>query len=145
MNDHYLKIGRLAQSCDVSVDTLRFYEKEGLLTPSSRTQAGYRLYQEQDKSRVGFIVAAKKVGFTLSEIRELLELEITRDQHSCEQVKNLVDEKIVVVEQRLTELEAVRESLQSLSDACCGGDESALYCSILDTLAAREVHDGAVK
>ena len=76
-----LKIGELAKQTGVTRDTLRFYEKHDLVTPSSRNEAGYRLYSADDVQRVHFILSAKKVGFTLKEIHQLLSLEITKDQH----------------------------------------------------------------
>ena len=67
-----LKIGELATVTKVSRDTLRFYEKHGLITPSERNSAGYRLYSDSDVHRISFILSAKEVGFTLNEIHQLL-------------------------------------------------------------------------
>mgnify|MGYP000963201681 CR=1 FL=1 len=127
-------IGKLAHQSQVSRDTLRFYEKHGLITPSARTDAGYRLYAESDIKRVGFIVSAKKVGFTLNEIQQLLQLEVTKDIKSCQDVKEFVDHKIQLVNQQLMETRRIKKSLETLSEACCGGDEPATQCTILDTL-----------
>ena len=69
-----LKIGELAQHAGISRDALRFYEKHGLITPSNRTDSGYRLYSKSDVLRISFILSAKEVGFTLNEIHQLLEL-----------------------------------------------------------------------
>ncbi len=131
-----VKIGTLAQLAGVSTDTLRFYEKNGLLAPCSRNAAGYRLYSAREVQRIRFILSAKSVGFTLKEIHELLALEVRREQASCEDVKQLVDEKISVVRQRIAELQRIQGSLQILSDACCGGDEPASHCTILEALNA---------
>lgn len=145
-----LKIGELAKLANVSQDTLRFYEKNDLITPSARSEAGYRLYSHSDIHRISFILSAKEVGFTLSEIHELLALEVTKDEKSCQDVKRIVDEKIHTVKQRIIELQKIQHSLQSLSDACCGGDEPASYCTILEALndhnyleahAATHTHD----
>ena len=92
-----LKIGELAQHAGISRDTLRFYEKHGLITPSNRTDSGYRLYSKSDVLRISFILSAKEVGFTLNEIHQLLELEVTKDKKSCQDVKEFVDNKIQVV------------------------------------------------
>ncbi|HAZ78586.1 MAG TPA: Zn(2+)-responsive transcriptional regulator [Porticoccaceae bacterium] len=129
-----IRIGKLAHQSQVSRDTLRFYEKHGLITPSARTDAGYRLYAESDIKRVGFIVSAKKVGFTLNEIQQLLQLEVTKDIKSCQDVKEFVDHKIQLVNEQLTETRRIKKSLETLSEACCGGDEPATQCTILDTL-----------
>ncbi len=129
-----IRIGELAHQSQVSRDTLRFYEKHGLITPSARTDAGYRLYAESDIKRIGFIVSAKKVGFTLNEIQQLLQLEVTKDIKSCQDVKEFVDHKIQLVNQQLVETRRIKKSLETLSEACCGGDEPATQCTILDTL-----------
>ena len=129
-----LKIGELAQHAGISRDTLRFYEKHGLITPSNRTDSGYRLYSKSDVLRISFILSAKEVGFTLNEIHQLLELEVTKDKKSCQDVKEFVDNKIQVVNQRLIEMKKIKQSLKTLSVACCGGDEPATHCTILGAL-----------
>ena len=129
-----LKIGELAALASVSRDTLRFYEKHGLITPGKRSKAGYRLYSEADVHRISFIIGAKEVGFTLNEIHQLLELEVTKDKKSCQDVKEFVDNKIQVVNQRLIEMKKIKQSLKTLSNACCGGDEPATQCTILGAL-----------
>ena len=136
MNETALKIGKLAKALGVSQDALRFYEKQGLINPSFRTAAGYRLYSTEDVKQVKFILSAKRVGFTLNEIRGLLALEVTKDEKSCEDVKRVVDVKLVAVNQRMRELRQIKKSLQTLAEACCGGEESATNCTILGTLSA---------
>ena len=132
-----LKIGELAALASVSRDTLRFYEKHGLITPGERSGAGYRLYSETDVHRISFIIGAKEVGFTLNEIHQLLELEVTKDDKSCQDVKQFVDNKIQVVNRRLTEIKKIKQSLQTLSNAYCGGDEPATHCTILGALSVQ--------
>ena len=129
-----LKIGELAQRTGISRDALRFYEKHGLITPTARTDSGYRLYSKSDVLRISFILSAKEVGFTLNEIHQLLELEVTKDKKSCQDVKEFVDNKIQVVNQRLIEMKKIKQSLKTLSVACCGGDEPATHCTILGAL-----------
>lgn len=128
------RIGELSKACDVKADTLRFYEKHGLLSPSMRTEAGYRMYTESDAERLRFILRAKAVGFTLAEITELLSIELDKSNWACADVKGMVDIKLEHVEEKIAELNYFRESLQRLSDACCGGPESAEHCSILEAL-----------
>ena len=132
-----LKIGELAELASISRDALRFYEKHGLVTPTARTDSGYRLYSKSDVLRISFILSAKEVGFTLNEIHQLLELEVTKDDKSCQDVKQFVDKKIQVVNQRLTEIKKIKQSLQTLSNACCGGDEPATDCTILGALSVQ--------
>ncbi|MCL1056636.1 Zn(2+)-responsive transcriptional regulator [Shewanella gelidimarina] len=128
------RIGELAQLCEVRTDTLRFYEKHGLLSPSSRTDSGYRIYTEADAERLRFILRAKAVGFTLAEIAELLSIELDKSNWACADVKGLVDDKLANVEAKIAELNHFQLSLQRLSQACCGGPESAEHCSILEAL-----------
>ena len=137
MSEKNLKIGELAKLMGVSQDTLRFYEKHGLLAPSLRSQAGYRLYSQADVERVGFILSAKRVGFTLNEIHDLLGLEVTKDDKSCEDVKRFVDEKLDNLNQRIGEMQRIKNTLKTLSDACCGGAEPATHCTILEALNAQ--------
>jgi MerR family Zn(II)-responsive transcriptional regulator of zntA len=133
-----LKIGELASLAKVSRDTLRFYEKHGLISPSDRSESGYRLYSDADVHRISFIISAKEVGFTLNEIHQLLELEVTRDEKSCQDIKQFVDTKIGIVNQRLAEIKRIKKSLQTLSNACCGGDEPATHCTILEALSEQQ-------
>ena len=130
-----LKIGELAALASVSRDTLRFYEKPGLITPGKRNNVGYRLYSETEVNRVSFIISAKEVGFTLNEIHQLLELEVTKDEKSCQDIKQFVDAKISIVNERLEDIKRIKKSLQTLSNACCGGDEPATQCTILEALS----------
>jgi MerR family Zn(II)-responsive transcriptional regulator of zntA len=130
-----LKIGELAALASVSRDTLRLYEKHGLITPGEHNNAGYRLYSETDVHRISFIMGAKEVGFTLNEIHQLLELEVTKDEKSCHDIKLFVDAKISIVNQRLAEIKRIKKTLQTLSSACCGGDEPATHCTILEALS----------
>ena len=129
-----MQIGQMAKKLGVKTDTLRFYEKNGLLTPSTRSETGYRYYSQGDFQRAMFILRCKRVGFTLSDIKELLSIRIDKSSHSCEQVKNRTTAKRVEVEERIAELQRFHQSLTELEKACCGGPGSAEYCSILEAL-----------
>ena len=132
------RIGELASQCDIKADTLRFYEKHGLLAPSSRSGSGYRLYTKDDASRLRFILRAKAVGFTLNEISELLSIELDKANWACADVKGMVDNKLEQVTAKIAELTQFANSLQSLSNACCGGPDSAEHCSILEALESED-------
>ncbi|MFT4927828.1 MAG: MerR family Zn(II)-responsive transcriptional regulator of zntA [Phenylobacterium sp.] len=134
-----MQIGQLAKKLNIKTDTLRFYEKNGLLTASSRSDSGYRFYNQADYQRALFILRCKRVGFTLADIRELLSIRIDRTSHSCAEVKLRTTEKLRDVEMRIKELECFRDSLTALEKACCGGPESAEFCSILDALEPADV------
>lgn len=129
-----MKIGELVQRFGVSVDTIRFYEKQGLLRPANRSAAGYRLYQTSDCDRLNFILRAKGAGFNLQQIRELLEIEDNKANWVCADVKDRVQAKIHEIDQQITELTQLRTALTKLDRACCGGTVSATECSILATL-----------
>lgn len=134
MNTKLLKIGELAKRSGLTVEALRYYEEQQLLAPAGRSESGYRLYSEDDVQRVQFILHAKKVGFTLAEIKDLLALKLKKDDHTCEEVKNYTANKIAEVEQRLRDLQSIHLALTRLHDACCGGAEKATHCSILSSL-----------
>ena len=132
-----VKIGDIAKRLAVSTDTLRYYEKQGILTSSLRGSSGYRLYTKHDIAQLEFVLRAKKVGFTLNEIKELLAIKVDKKSHSCQEVKQFTSEKISQVEEKITELSVILNSLKLLNQTCCGGDESAVHCSILSALEAQ--------
>ena len=134
-----LQIGQLAKQLGVKTDTLRFYEKNGLLAPSTRSESGYRYYNSADVKRAEFILRCKNVGFSLADIRELLSIRIDKAAHSCEDVKKTTVAKLKEVEERIAELQRFRDSLSTLEQACCGGPESAECCSILEALEVNDV------
>ncbi len=132
------RIGEVAALFNVKADTLRFYEKHGLLAPSSRSDSGYRLYNDDDTAKLGFIIRAKAVGFSLNDIAELLSIELDKSNWACADVKGLVDSKLKQVQDKMAELAYFANSLGKLSDACCGGPESAEHCSILEALESTD-------
>lgn len=129
-----MKIGDLVKQHGVSVDTIRFYEKQQLLTPSARTESGYRLYSHADNQRLSFILRAKSVGFSLQQIRELLQIEDNKSQWQCSDVKNKVQHKMAEIAEQISELQRFYQALAQLDQACCGGSVSATECSILTAL-----------
>ncbi|MGB6189365.1 MAG: Zn(2+)-responsive transcriptional regulator [Aeromonas molluscorum] len=128
------RIGELAKACKVKADTLRFYEKSGLITPSIRNESGYRLYGEQDRRRLEFIIRSKSVGFSLAEIGELLDLDTHKAEVTCQEVKAVADAKLAQVEEKIAELMRFRRNLRELSEICCGEPRSAEHCAILEVL-----------
>ncbi|WP_094752036.1 Zn(2+)-responsive transcriptional regulator [Psychromonas sp. CD1] len=131
------RIGELAKRYQVKTDTLRFYNKNGLLIPSLRSSSGYRLYTEHDSQRLSFILRAKEIGFSLTDIAELLSLKLDRENWACMDVKGLVNSKLDEINSKIKELECFKYSLQELSNSCCGGPESAIHCSILEALESK--------
>lgn len=133
------QIGELAKRCGISADTLRFYEKNGLLTPAQRSESGYRLYRLEHEQQVQFILKAKTLGLSLDEIKELLAIRLEANAHSCAEVKAITSAKLTVIDEKIRELTRIRQALQKINDACCGhSDDSASHCSILAALHAKQ-------
>ena len=127
-----LTIGQVAKQAGVSVETLRFYEKQGLLLTPLRSAAGYRRYDTSVVRRVRFIQRAKELGFALREVAELLNLRQTR-KTSCAQVRDVALTKMADIDQKLMDLQRMRKALESLAARC--DREGALgECPILDAL-----------
>ncbi len=129
-----MRIGELSKQTGFQVETLRYYEKQGLLSPVSRSNSGYREYDKASLKQLRFIHQAKSVGFSLNEISELLTLRVEPDQHSCAEVKTIAEQKLDQIENKITELTKMRDALHVITKACCGGDEPATSCTILNAL-----------
>jgi Hg(II)-responsive transcriptional regulator len=128
-----MKIGELAKRADVAIDTVRYYERQGLLPEAERTLSGYRQYDASDVERLRFIRRAKALGFTLSEIGELLELSGRREADMAG-MKRAAEAKLVDVEARLAELQRIRGGLEALVASCPGHGELE-HCPILGALS----------
>jgi DNA-binding transcriptional MerR regulator len=125
-------IGDLAGRCAVSRDTLRFYERERLLTPPPRSASGYRLYGEADAARVRFIRRAQATGLTLDDIRELLRVQQLWTPESCRRVAKRLRERIAALDRKIEELTAFRTDLAQALARC---EEGALSCPVILTFA----------
>ncbi len=130
-----LTIGRLAEQAGVNIDTIRYYERSGLLPAPKRRASGYREYGDGDIRRLQFIRRAKRLGFTLDEIEQLLQLSQGRDMGA---VRAAARGKLADVEQRLQSLQRVRDALAILIDDCPGHGDPA-SCPIVLALSA-ETH-----
>jgi len=127
-------IGALAKRAGVGIDTVRYYERRGLLPPMGRLASGYRRYGTVEILRLRFIRRAQALGFTLREIRELLALWKRRD---VARVKQTAQEKLANVEQRIADLDRIRRGLRKLIATCPGGGR-AEDCPILKALGAED-------
>jgi DNA-binding transcriptional MerR regulator len=114
---HTAKIGQVANETGLSIDTIRFYEKQGLLKRSPRTEGGFRLFGAVDIETLRFVRKAQELGFSLNEIRELL---ILRAEHvpACSHVKELLVQKLTAVDQKITELRSLELSLKRALRKC---------------------------
>jgi len=129
-----MTIGRLAKAAGVNIDTIRYYERHGLVPRAARRASGYREYAADDVARLSFIRRAKELGFSLTDIGELLSL--SRDRRSdMRGVKRKAEERLADVERKIEELKRVRRGLKALIDACPGHGELAT-CPIVAALSA---------
>ena len=129
-----MKIGQLAKTVEIDIQTLRYYESQGLLNEPKRLENGYRDYPNESIKRLRFIKKAKLVGFTLKEIKDLLEIQVTKDEHSCWEVKNFTQVKLDEISKKINELKDIQSALEKIHQSCCGGSETAAHCSILQAL-----------
>jgi len=128
-----LTIGKLASLTDVSNDTLRYYEHEGLLEPAGKSPAGYRLYENDAVKRIRFIKHAQQCGFTLSQIRELLVLR-SDDAACCGDVRKRAIEKKLQIESKIKAMKAMSNALDQLIAECSNEKEPVRECSIIAAL-----------
>ena len=127
-----LTIGEVAKQTGIGVETVRFYEKSGLIDEPPRTEAGYRQYPEDTASRVRFIRHAKELGFTLTEIKELLNLRLDPTT-TCEDVRQVAEEKLRNVRAKIQSLQGIEMALGELIGACAVGGPDG-ECPILEAL-----------
>jgi MerR family transcriptional regulator, copper efflux regulator len=131
-----LTIGTVAKRAGVHIDTIRYYEREGLLPEPLRRASGYRSYNESVIDRLRFIRRAKDLGFTLEEIRDLLALSVDRHR-GVKAVKERAEQRLASIDARIAELMRIRKGLEQLIEACPGrGDPE--QCPILRALADEE-------
>lgn len=128
-----LTIGKLATLAGTTANTLRYYEREGLIAPSSKGGNGYRLYDQDAARRMGFIRQAQQCGFTLAEIRDLLTLE-QRTSACRSDVRKLAIEKKLALEAKIKVAKAMSAELDRLIGNCAGDNHSVDECPILDAL-----------
>jgi len=127
-----LTIGRLAQKAGINLETVRFYERKGLLPKPPRSTSGYRLFPTEAARRLRFIKRAQELGFSLSEILELLTLRLSPRTASTE-ILNRTDAKIADIEGKIKSLDSMRKSLLKLA-LSCDGCAPLSECPILESL-----------
>lgn len=126
-----MTIGRLAQAAEVNVETIRYYQRLGLMPIPARGYGSIRRYGAEDLKRARFIKRAQRLGFSLEEIELLLKLSV--GEH-CAETKALAQQKLRLVEEKLTDLQAMEASLKTLIQAC-GTERSGCGCPIIDNLS----------
>lgn len=134
-----LKISELSAKVGLSAHTLRFYEKNGLVHASIRSESGYRYYNDADIKRVEFVKSARNMGFSLDDISTLLSIRVDKQSHSCQDVTDITQNKLDEVNSKIAELQSMQKTLQILLNSCCGGPENATHCSIMEALEESEI------
>jgi MerR family copper efflux transcriptional regulator len=127
-----MRIGAVAERSGVAAKTIRYYEEVGLLAPAERAGNGYRQYDDKDVEILRFVQRARKLGFSLEDVKDLLALWQDRERASAD-VKAVAESHIAKVDRRIEELQSIRGTLMHLVDLCHGDDRPD--CPILDNLA----------
>lgn len=131
-----LTIGQLAKQAQVNVETVRYYERRGLIPEPPRRESGYRQYSQDAVARLQFIRRAKELGFSLREISDLLSLRVGPDA-TCGDVKRRAERKLTDIEEKLQALQRMKKALTKLAAACRGRGPTS-ECPILEALEAIE-------
>jgi MerR family copper efflux transcriptional regulator len=127
-----LTIGQVSRDAGVGVETVRFYERQGLIREPKRKASGYRLYSADVIDRLRFIKRTRELGFSLAEIEDLLSLRVD-PSNSCEEVRRRASERIAEVEAKIADLERIRGALLAVTAAC--DDRATCECPLLEALS----------
>ncbi|MEM9473425.1 MAG: Cu(I)-responsive transcriptional regulator [Pseudomonadota bacterium] len=127
-----MNIGTIAKKADLPIKTVRYYADIGLVSPSGRSDAGYRIYGEMELNKLRFVRSARSFGFTVEECRELLGLYEDRDRSSRD-VKRMALQRISEIEDKMAELQTLHDELSRLASSCHGDDRAD--CPILTGLS----------
>lgn len=131
-----LTIGELADAAGVGVETIRFYERKGLIPQPQRPSGGYRRYTDDVADRIRFIRHAQALGFTLSEVEDLLTLRVD-PATSCADVRRRAELKIENIDEKIDSLARMRQALVAITETCSGSGPTS-DCPILDALDSKE-------
>ena len=126
-----MKIGQLSKHTDCKVETIRYYERIGLLPEPARSEGGYRIYDESHLKRLSFIRRSRELGFTIEEIRGLLNL-VDGGSYTCSDVKTITMEHVEAIRQKISDLKKLEKTLSRIASQCAG--DSTPECPILDAL-----------
>lgn len=127
-----MTIGHVAKQAEVNIQTVRYYERKGLVIPADRTDSGYRTYTAAAVQRIRFIKQAQAIGFTLREIEELLSLRVAQDS-TCADIRKRAEDKVTDVDVKILKLQAMRQALLLLIGRC-DNDSSVKECPIIEAL-----------
>lgn len=131
MKNKPLTIGFLAKAAEVNIETIRYYQRIGLISEPEKPSQGYRVYPQETLKRIKFIKRAQQLGFSLQEIEDLLLL----GEGNCNDVRLQAEQKRTQIDNQINDLQKLRDTLSNLIDAChSNSDES--HCAIVETLTA---------
>ena len=125
-----LTIGPLSKRVGMNIETIRYYEREGLVPAPPRSGGGYRLYNEHHRKRLVFVRRSRELGFSLDEVRELLNM--VDGGYTCGEVRGLTLEHLADVKQKLADLRRLERTLKKIASQCEGGDVPD--CPLIDAL-----------
>ena len=121
-------IGKLAKELNINVETIRFYEKEGLISQPTKPENGYRLYGNAITNKLKFIAKAKALGFTLKEISSLMSME-----NNCVQVESLGLQKLEIIRNKISDLQRLESVISEMTNSCKTNQDQS-FCPIIDSL-----------
>jgi len=129
-----MKIGELAKRTNCTVQSIRHYDKEGLISASARSEGNFRLYDRSTIDRLMFIKHCRSLDLSIIEIRQLLHLSDSPDER-CEDINRMIDSHVIEVEQRISDLQSLRKQLKSLRNSC-SDKRTVKQCGILSNLSS---------
>ena len=122
-------ISKVAKELEINIETVRFYERRGLIEQPPKPELGYRDYPDETVNRIRFIKRSQELGFTLDEIANLLSL----NDRPCGQVQELAEHKLAAVKEKMTDLRRLEKALKGLLTQCRNNDDDS-HCPIIDSL-----------
>ena len=126
--------GKLAAQTGCNIETIRYYEKTGLLPQPGRSAAGYRSYDDEHRRRLMFIQRARALGFANDQIRELLDLSNPGEGHTRAEVKSLTEAHIESISRKISDLQRIKRRLNQVASYCDGSGKGAETCPIIESL-----------
>lgn len=129
----HLTIGKLATAAGVKVETIRYYERTGLIAPPARSEGNYRSYRHEDVTRLRFIRRTRDLGFSIEQVRSLLSISGQSDG-DCSNIDALAAEHLIRIEEKINDLNILRQQLDEAILRCSGGNMTD--CRVLETLNA---------
>ncbi len=130
-----MKIGQLSGQADCKVETIRYYERIGLLPEPTRSEGGYRIYSESHLQRLVFIRRSRELGFTIEEIRALLSL-VEGQDFTCQDVRAITVAHVANIQQKIVDLKKLEKTLMTIASQCAG--DATPECPIIDALFAKK-------